>query len=103
MANDITDHKWFDPECEATGCKSLLIKDQQFTLLAALAARSRQTCYAGDPFQYVDSVINNLDEVDAILPDSLNRPLVERIKLLLERANREAALAVELRRQLDGE
>lgn len=35
------------------------------------------------------------------LPDSLNRPLDERIKMLLQRANDEAQLAVQLRQQLE--
>jgi len=71
--------------------------NQAQELISALAAHSHQTAYADNPAQFVDSVINNLDEVDAILPDSLNRSLAERIRLLLERANREAALAVKLR------
>jgi hypothetical protein len=72
-----------------------------FNFLAALGRRAKTVAYAGDAEQYVNAVINNLDEVDEILPDSLNRPLIERIKLLLARANREALLAVELRQQLD--
>lgn len=38
--------------------------------------------------------------LEAILPDSLNRPMSERIKGLLERADREAKLAVDLRAEV---
>jgi hypothetical protein len=75
--------------------------NQAQEFISALSARSRHTAWAGNPAQFVDSVINNLDEVDDILPDSLNRPLVERIRLLLERANREAELAVKLRKRVE--
>lgn len=37
----------------------------------------------------------------AAIPDSLNRPLVERIKGLAERANNEAEIAVKLRNRLE--
>lgn len=80
--------------------KSQQVADQRindFDFLSALGERAPTIAYAGNARQYVDAVINNLAEVDAILPDSLGRSLVERIRLLLERANREAALAVELR------
>jgi hypothetical protein len=48
--------------------------------------------------------MNEIDEVRKcceILPDSLNRPLSERIRLLLERAERESQLAVRLHRRLE--
>lgn len=91
----VTDHKWLDPNCNENGCQSLVLRESYQELITALAMHSKQMTYAGNGKQFVDAVINNLDEVDDILPDSLNRPLVERIKGLLERANREAKLAVE--------
>ena len=72
-----------------------------FDFLSALGEHARTVAYTGNARQYVNAVINNLDEVDAILPDSLGRPLVERIRGLLERANREASLAVELRERAE--
>lgn len=97
----VTDHKFIASECHERGCQFLVLKEQHQRLITALAARSPQTTWTGDPEQFVDSVINNLAEVDAVLPDSLNRSLTERIRLLLERANREATLAVELRQKLE--
>ena len=91
----VTDHKWLDPNCNENGCQSLVLRESYQELITALAMHSKQMTYAGNAKKFVDAVINNLDEVDAILPDSLNRTLVERIKGLLERANREAKLAVE--------
>ena len=49
-------------------------------------------CNSGDVSDYGASL--------TILPDSLGRPLAERIRLLMERADREAHLAVLLRQKL---
>jgi hypothetical protein len=48
---------------------------------------------AGDVSDYCQSLV--------LLGDSLGRPLTERIRLLMERANREARLAVALRLKLE--
>lgn len=40
-------------------------------------------------------------QLEALLPDSLNRTMAERIQLLLDRAKREADLGVRLRQKLE--
>jgi hypothetical protein len=67
--------------------------------LAALSSKAPGVAFAGNVRQYVDAVIYNHIEarLHAVLPDSLNRSLEERIQLLADRANREAELAVKLR------
>lgn len=73
--------------------------EQAEAFILALSAKAPGVTFAGNPKQYVDSVIYNHieDRLNKCLPDSLNRSLEERIAGLLDRANREADIAVRLR------
>ncbi len=53
--------------------------------------------------QHVTLQIQELDEAKRSLPDSLNRPMAERIRLLAERADREAKIAVHFRTKWEAE
>jgi hypothetical protein len=88
---------------EAYASSRLAEVTAQLNLLGALAEKAPQVTYAGNAEQYVDSVIYNHieDRLDKILPDSLNRGLEERIQLLIDRANREADIAVRLRNRCE--
>jgi hypothetical protein len=63
-----------------------------------LAEKNQET--ADKALALVDAMNAQGRELDQLLPDSLNRPMSERIQGLKERAEREATLAVELREAL---
>jgi RNA polymerase subunit RPABC4/transcription elongation factor Spt4 len=86
-APKVTDHKYVSEVCHESGCQFLVQREQQQQLISALAIRSPNATWTGNAEQFVDCVMNNLADVDRVLPDSLNRSLVERIQGLLDRAN----------------